>query len=1620
MAERKDDLVVDLARGGTTGGNNEKVLMAIIDETKDQVASENRLPLSPQWLYAKPNESKDIRQPITLLPGSSSDNIQKDPWRLDGSQDKKERRRNVPDIETSRRWRDEERDTGLLGRRERRKEGDREVEFRKGDRRSDSNSREAADSRALPSSDRRHEVAGRNSSHDGRRDSKWSSRWGPEDKEKDSRIERKMDADKDDQHPEKLSLGGSNRSLAESDSRDKWRPRHRQEAHTGGSSVFRAAPGFGLERGRVEGSTVGFAPGRGRANFVGGLPFSRPSSGGPIGAAPASKRSGLSQDTFCYPRGKLLDIYRKQKMLPHFDKTPAALEDVPPITQSSFTSPLAFVTPGAEEETVLEDISKGEINSSEACRMTSTERMARVDGATDVGDTMLVENKKMFPTNSALYGAPLNKDLYPLDEQICTSGEVSKVNTYINGVDPGSTAAIVSETFSVERVSSSIHTNSDLQVVGSKFVNDGPLGHQDHLGQLEGRNLIASFDDSTKLPDDSNSLFGTSFIQDAPSNGGQYRANTEVNKLVEPLIPPEELTLLYRDPQGDLQGPFLGVDIIQWFKQGFFGIDLPVCLSDAPEDTPFQPLGELMPHLKLDSDSSPVYTGEQSEPSDTMRSNTEANNAGPDFTASVADGLQWKYSGCEGSLDPHFQGRDSMDPHYGRLPHFNSDNSASNFAAESQSLHEFGGQDSEVLYTARPASSSDNPLGKLASELADLSRKPSDHQFLRREGQPNLVNQRTNDNDLNPLGLLWSELEEAHSKQPLSSKLASISDHGHISNAFGTRDASLFRQEQEQFSMLGDFPVIHDAWPSKNRRNTSSNVLHDAMDSSQFAQFEQEANHFNLEEHLLSQQLQKQQQLQQQHLLSHQNMHMTVPFLEQVQGSLQRQQSMNRSMPDLEQHLVKLQLQERHLQQLQQQQLQQLQQQQGIHHQMQLMQQQQQQQEQQLLLEHLLQQQLHDPGFGATHADQVLFRQQLLRELQQQAHHVPRHHEPSIEQLIQAKLGLNVHPEHLNELLERQYLFELQQEKLSRQRGPLLPADQQLLLDLQQEQLQAQQFSLASRQQLAMDEERNLGVWSVGESGQFIRTTASPHQSRAARLSQLDFPQPLHRPSSFEQPSHLERNFGGFHERSERGNFETKSQLFERTASISAGTPGPNIEIANALARLQGFDVQELHGQIHPSGHQRGHIPPSTASHQHRVPNQFSTAHLDAMESHWYEHNGKLSSSLTESQINQFHLEAENQKRQMKLNMSGRESNAWTSLVGNDENMNPGLADLLHHNMVLQSSQSLELGDTVPASYEHRDPARLFSRPTSDHSITDSFRDTSRYNKVELIQQDSLMNTSMERFEGNARLTSRSNSGTLFEHKQLFSDMEDIEKDQFADSTIGDVSVNRMDLLKMEGKRVKKRGSKGKINKSVLDFEEIGVEAGGSVMEHGELEVNAPIRHASFGTSGGGMHFYNYDTGVDNSYGGDLVNNRVTGILSRGPDNQVMKISSHGTGSELSSAPSVKGKNATASTSSEEGRRESGVNSSENTTVSRKEMHFRQTSSSSDAPEASFIDMLKSTKKMVPSEAEASSETQDAGTGGKGGNKKKGKKGRQIDPSLLGFKVHSNRIMMGEIQGLDD
>lgn len=81
----------------------------------------------------------------------------------------------------------------------------------------------------------------------------------------------------------------------------------------------------------------------------------------------------------------------------------------------------------------------------------------------------------------------------------------------------------------------------------------------------------------------------------------------EVRKI--PPSSPEELSLYYKDPQGLIQGPFSGSDIIGWFEAGYFGIDLLVRLANAPNDSPFSLLGDVMPHLRAKSGPPPGFTG---------------------------------------------------------------------------------------------------------------------------------------------------------------------------------------------------------------------------------------------------------------------------------------------------------------------------------------------------------------------------------------------------------------------------------------------------------------------------------------------------------------------------------------------------------------------------------------------------------------------------------------------------------------------------------------------------------------------------------------------------------------------------------------------------------------------------------------------------------------------------------------------------------------------------------------------------------------------------------------------------------------------------------------------------
>ncbi|XP_042500020.1 protein ESSENTIAL FOR POTEXVIRUS ACCUMULATION 1-like [Macadamia integrifolia] len=1666
-------------------GNDEgKMLMGFLDESKDQATSESTIPLSPQWLYSKPSEVKsglsgasgDARAQISVPHGSCTDPVQKEGWRLDGSQEKKDWRRAATDIESTRRWREEERETGLLGRRERRKD----------DRRVD-NVSVREESRNLPSSDRWHDVNNRSSGHETRRDNKWSSRWGPEDKEKESRADKKIEVDKEDTHIEKQSFVGSNRAASEreTDSRDKWRPRHRLEVHSGGSTVYRAAPGFGLERGRVEGSNVGFAPGRGRANIIGNLSLHRPPSAGPIGA-PLDKngnicgRSGLSAYMFCYPRGKLLDIYRKQKLVSSFAARPDGLEEVLAITQESPVEPLAFVAPDGEEEAVLNEIWKGKITSGGVVYNSSRDKIGRSnENLAGPGLLASTESKQQGKvphihadgTNECIATAAINDARQGTDVG-SFDGHAPQISVFDERdlcLEKGENDVLDGKGWSQpDRLPVAVSRINDVFTAGgfggahidSKSGGENRLSEDSDFPKYPssgGSMSATSFDIGSKLPDDSSSLFDLSSVPLASSSQKQYLKSNGI----ENLTPPEELSLYYCDPQGEIQGPFLGVDIISWFEQGFFGTDLPVCLSDSPEGAPFQELGDVMPHLKTKVGSfSSSDVAIQLEPSDAIESSVSsviaapvpasvpappaAPASAPALVASAGiDDQRWMSSEFEG-LNGHqihsiMSKRDNpMDPHNSETPSF----------------HDFVAQDEEVVFPGRPGSSSGNPIAKPSANIRDTLPNTSSHPFLSNE----LVQDTMpihQDSTLHPFGLLWSELEGNHLRRTQSSIMSSSgSDQSQLLNPLGGRDAPFVSNKQSSFGAVVDSPLVGDTWTDGYRRNTLSNTnIHN------LSHLEQESNRFDLAEHLISQQLQK-QPLQPQNLLSHPALHLNESVLEQVPGSglsqsrnpVHHQQS---AMPDLE-HFFKLQLQQQQLQQQQQQQHQQLQQQQQLqlqqqkmqqqkqlhHQQMQL--QQQQSQARKLLLEQLLHHQMHDPGFAQSRVDPVrgnnmldqdLFRQHLLHDMQQRSHPLPRHPDLSLEQLIQTKFGQSQQREH-NDLLEL----------LSRAKhGQMLSLEQQLLLH--QEQLQARQFSMASRQHTGMEEERRIGgVWSVDETGHFVRNTPSPHEPHSAGFGPLDFYQRQQRSSSFEeQLGHLERNHG-VQERIQRGFYEPSSLPFERS-SLPSGTPGMNLDVVNALARAQGVDLQERLSYMHP-GNQVSSFSSGVHPHHQKVANQFHASPSDVIESRWSEGNEQAAHSWIGARIQQLHLEAQHKKRESEFNTTSEDLGSWASAEVNDNNSNQLLLDL-HQKLGLHSTQSVEMGDGVPTALERREPSWLFSNTCSldnpfnfltepQPSLSSSFVEGPHgSNSVQDRLVDVGIDDQSRGRESSERLSIRSNSGALIEDEHLLSGLNESSQ-SYLDSTVaGKSSVDRDLSETKDGKKGKKRLSKSKVatNKLASEVQESMAEQGVASVDHADMPMNPPIRQTLLGSAGGNVGHYNYEMGLDSTCGEEMAKDRVSSMLSRGMDNSLPKhppvsrvLSSHEALSELASAPSIKGKNLMNTALPDEGRRESGGNlgSQVSETASGKtDVRFRRTSSCSDADvsDTSFIDMLKSTvKKPALTEADTmagSSESSDNTQGSRSG-KKKGKKGRQIDPTLLGFKVSSNRIMMGEIQRLED
>ncbi|PYI07594.1 GYF domain protein [Aspergillus sclerotiicarbonarius CBS 121057] len=149
--------------------------------------------------------------------------------------------------------------------------------------------------------------------------------------------------------------------------------------------------------------------------------------------------------------------------------------------------------------------------------------------------------------------------------------------------------------------------------LGSLF----PAAMQEQMQGEPGRPDLGTLDDGSRQPDpqqtdkpgqtsqppttsaspDPVSAVGsisTSMAPDVPppsQTPGQVGAGSVPPAQQRTMVMPDRMRWIYRDPQGNIQGPWTGLEMHDWFKAGFFSPDLQIKKLEDPE---FEPLAQLV------------------------------------------------------------------------------------------------------------------------------------------------------------------------------------------------------------------------------------------------------------------------------------------------------------------------------------------------------------------------------------------------------------------------------------------------------------------------------------------------------------------------------------------------------------------------------------------------------------------------------------------------------------------------------------------------------------------------------------------------------------------------------------------------------------------------------------------------------------------------------------------------------------------------------------------------------------------------------------------------------------------------------------------------------------------
>ncbi|KAG8389942.1 hypothetical protein BUALT_Bualt01G0031600 [Buddleja alternifolia] len=581
--------------------------------SNDFQGSNNSVPLSPQWLQPKPGENKIgmlagvclvyfvfscffiSLSSLQLDVGMRYDNNfnpfpvhanSPDTMKLSGvgdhlndNQNKKDVfRPSILDMESGRRdrWRDEERDTNSSVWVDRWREGEREqINNRRVDRWTDSSGRHYGEARRALT-ERWTESGNR-----------WNARWGPDEKETDAVREKWGDSNKDVDIL--LDKGSSQPPYHAKDERDgdhyrPWRSnssysRGRADPHHQTSPPSKQVPTFLHGRGSGENPAPTFSLGRGRVSSGGSSLAHMAANLQPHGSVLEKGQSGHGEP---YPpkygRTEMLDIYRTTDMRSYANFLEGVIQ-VPSLTQEESVEPLAFCAPTPEELVILKGIDKEEIMSSGVPQISK-------DGSAGRTTDFLHSGRSRIGSRDDLPDSLDDSKQESLDNVKAVEQD-SGIHRKIDGVS--------------STRESSAPGHGGLWRSSSIMERSNSISH-DEKGFNGWESSLKDSPDSRKEPSEWQ-------LGDPPSLRRQpsavYDKEMEPHKTSQPS--PEDLVLYYKDPQGAIQGPFAGSDIISWFEGGYFGIDLQVRLASAPADSPFYLLGDVMPHLRAKARPPPGF-----------------------------------------------------------------------------------------------------------------------------------------------------------------------------------------------------------------------------------------------------------------------------------------------------------------------------------------------------------------------------------------------------------------------------------------------------------------------------------------------------------------------------------------------------------------------------------------------------------------------------------------------------------------------------------------------------------------------------------------------------------------------------------------------------------------------------------------------------------------------------------------------------------------------------------------------------------------------------------------------------------------------------------------------------